>query len=251
MLTRLSLSQVIIHRIRVARQRRKDRAPEIAVLSLPCLIWRANGQPWEKIEGSDALPVSSQGETADPAPTSGSSASASAGPSGTTGVRDEEAGPSSLGGSVTTRPVAPPAATRSHAFLPPGRSYYSCDECAICLSDFVDGDKVRVLPCGHIFHRSEIDDWLVRIRKVCPICKRDVTVPIPPAPPGPVLNTPALSERHSESSAQSEDAELVDVAVAAPELETEEEHEQESEELAQPAPPASESTPLLPVNRQA
>lgn len=39
-------------------------------------------------------------------------------------------------------------------------------ECAICLSQFEVGDRVRVLPCGHIFHLQEVDEWLVRQRKV-------------------------------------------------------------------------------------
>jgi hypothetical protein len=39
-------------------------------------------------------------------------------------------------------------------------------ECAICLSQFDVGDRVRVFPCGHIFHLQEVDEWLIRQRKV-------------------------------------------------------------------------------------
>jgi len=47
-------------------------------------------------------------------------------------------------------------------------------DCPICLSDVVPGECVRCLPkCGHIFHRSCIDLWLVR-RADCPLCKQDV-----------------------------------------------------------------------------
>jgi hypothetical protein len=34
------------------------------------------------------------------------------------------------------------------------------DECTICLSTFRRGDVVRVLPCWHVFHIAEIDEWL-------------------------------------------------------------------------------------------
>ncbi|KZT61793.1 transferrin receptor ectodomain, apical domain-containing protein [Calocera cornea HHB12733] len=39
-------------------------------------------------------------------------------------------------------------------------------ECAICLSAFERGDRVRVLPCGHVFHIDEIDGWLVKQKKL-------------------------------------------------------------------------------------
>ena len=39
-------------------------------------------------------------------------------------------------------------------------------ECAICLSEFVKGDKVRVLPCHHIFHLHEVDEWLIQRKKL-------------------------------------------------------------------------------------
>ncbi|QRW00008.1 hypothetical protein RhiJN_28026 [Ceratobasidium sp. AG-Ba] len=55
-------------------------------------------------------------------------------------------------------------------------------ECAICLSSFARGDRVRVLPCSHIFHVEEVDGWLLNRRKVCPICKADVTHPVPRQP---------------------------------------------------------------------
>ncbi|KAL7008964.1 hypothetical protein EMMF5_001711 [Cystobasidiomycetes sp. EMM_F5] len=51
---------------------------------------------------------------------------------------------------------------------------FSQRECAICLSDFVNDDDVRLLPCGHLFHQSEIDSWLIKQRRWCPVCRCSV-----------------------------------------------------------------------------
>lgn len=49
-------------------------------------------------------------------------------------------------------------------------------ECPICLAEIEPGDSLRCLPnCGHKFHRSCIDLWLVR-RADCPLCKSKVEV---------------------------------------------------------------------------
>lgn len=210
----MTLVTIIIHRFRMIRQRRRERAPEIAVLNLPCLIWRGNGQPWEKVE--DAQMVGDQSGTKDSNTSQNILSRTSAqitsfwnrlrgeqrrqdmelGGNNEEGISSpsaDEAGPSTLPATssangtikpLKTVPVAPPAP-------PPDRTYYSCDECAICLSDFVDGDLVRVLPCGHVFHLPEIDSWLTRVKKFCPICKRDITVLPPPAPPIPGTNAAA------------------------------------------------------------
>jgi len=48
-------------------------------------------------------------------------------------------------------------------------------ECSICMEDFQPGENLRGLPgCGHSFHRSCIDLWLVRSAD-CPLCKTVVT----------------------------------------------------------------------------
>ncbi|KIS71344.1 uncharacterized protein UMAG_01244 [Mycosarcoma maydis] len=188
----MTVITIIVHRIRMVRQRRKERAPEPVVLGLPCLIWRGNGQPWEKVEGPDVDPGPGNGNASTPSATkSFASDDLEAGQVTETipllAEDENEAGPSqrahtsvkvpTFSETSSTRPAKPSSC------LPPDRTYFSTDECAICLCDFVDGDRVRVLPCGHIFHRQEVDDWLVRVKKLCPICKRDITVPIPPAPP--------------------------------------------------------------------
>ncbi|EOY04466.1 RING/U-box superfamily protein isoform 2 [Theobroma cacao] len=47
-------------------------------------------------------------------------------------------------------------------------------ECPICLGDFVDGEKVRVLPkCNHGFHVRCIDTWLVS-HSSCPNCRHSL-----------------------------------------------------------------------------
>jgi len=47
-------------------------------------------------------------------------------------------------------------------------------DCAICITALRPGETVRLLPaCGHAFHRSCVDLWLLR-RADCPLCKRSV-----------------------------------------------------------------------------
>uniref|UniRef100_A0A1J3HZX1 RING-type E3 ubiquitin transferase n=1 Tax=Noccaea caerulescens TaxID=107243 RepID=A0A1J3HZX1_NOCCA len=47
-------------------------------------------------------------------------------------------------------------------------------ECLVCLGEFVEGEKVRVLPkCNHGFHVKCIDTWLLS-RSSCPTCRQSV-----------------------------------------------------------------------------
>mmetsp|Transcript_67291 Transcript_67291/g.111419 ORF Transcript_67291/g.111419 Transcript_67291/m.111419 type:complete len:203 (-) Transcript_67291:30-638(-) len=51
----------------------------------------------------------------------------------------------------------------------------SCSaECAICLSDFQEGDQVSMLQCRHAFHAECVERWLQSCGR-CPVCRSDLS----------------------------------------------------------------------------
>lgn len=48
------------------------------------------------------------------------------------------------------------------------------DTCPICLEEFVEKEKLWILPCKHEFHISCIKSWLAERKHSCPMCKRMV-----------------------------------------------------------------------------
>lgn len=123
----LTFVTLLIHRVRLARAAQRDRAPEHLVKSFPWRVW--NGTAWEKHEGSLPQP-----------------------PLSSSAVDLESGGAQS---SSSHEAVGDP--------LP---WYESQEECIICLSEFAKGDRVRELPCHHIFHLDEIDNWLINRKKL-------------------------------------------------------------------------------------
>jgi len=48
-------------------------------------------------------------------------------------------------------------------------------ECSFCLCDFEEGDMVKTLPCFHMFHEKELNEWL-ESHTECPLCKNSVFI---------------------------------------------------------------------------
>ncbi|KAL2503781.1 RING-type domain-containing protein [Abeliophyllum distichum] len=48
------------------------------------------------------------------------------------------------------------------------------EECAICLSEFVEGEKGRELECKHMFHRHCVEKWLQEYKATCPLCRSSI-----------------------------------------------------------------------------
>jgi len=146
----LTLVTLLVHRFRASRAAQRDRAPEDVVKNLPWRVW--NGTRWEKSDGTPHVNSPSKtGDATNAVPKSDQT-------EGAGNVEDEELDRVEQGSSRIHLPW-----------------YTTQGECAICLEEFAVGDKVRVLPCEHVFHMNEIDDWLINRKKLCPVCKMDVT----------------------------------------------------------------------------
>ncbi|KAE8654495.1 hypothetical protein F3Y22_tig00117048pilonHSYRG00436 [Hibiscus syriacus] len=63
---------------------------------------------------------------------------------------------------------------RRHEKVDAAETVDAVEQCYICLAEYDDGDKIRVLPCQHEFHMSCVDKWLKEIHGVCPLCRGDV-----------------------------------------------------------------------------
>ncbi|KAK9029617.1 hypothetical protein V6N11_026727 [Hibiscus sabdariffa] len=63
---------------------------------------------------------------------------------------------------------------RSHTKVNAAECGDAVEQCHICLAEYEEGDKIRVLPCQHEFHMSCVDKWLKEIHGVCPLCRRNV-----------------------------------------------------------------------------
>ncbi|KAH9847950.1 hypothetical protein C2E23DRAFT_846383 [Lenzites betulinus] len=168
----LTFITLLIHRIRASRAAQRDRAPESVVHNLPWRVWTGKG--WEKHESPSGP------------------AEASSSPVEHDQSRDLERGPD-------TDTDTPSASTSHDVSLPPWVEQQV--ECAICLEMFALGDRVRVLPCYHLFHIAEIDEWLINKKKLCPICKADVTQPRRPLPVHAAHDEPSSPEPPESSDA--------------------------------------------------
>ncbi|XVE73351.1 hypothetical protein DITRI_Ditri11bG0110900 [Diplodiscus trichospermus] len=82
-------------------------------------------------------------------------------------------------------------------------------ECVVCLSEFEDDEKARVLPkCNHTFHVDCIDMWLYS-HSNCPLCRAPVQADIPVNPPKILEQTViAVAEAAGNSEPPREDIEM-------------------------------------------
>ena len=167
-----ALSAILLQNAREAVKRFRQRASVYTIKSLPCYRWHSNGT-WDRLlpsEVPDQEPKSYALWSMHLMDTAvlcikrmflrGSTEQESLIPD-TEGTIYETASHRQSGGAMSITNTSNPR-------------WYVQDDCPICLSNFEDGDRVRVLPCGHIFHQDEIDDWLTGTRRLCPTCKQDI-----------------------------------------------------------------------------
>ena len=74
---------------------------------------------------------------------------------------------------INTSASQPPAAAAA-TNTPASPTTFSDLTCSICTDDFVAGEALRALPCGHRFHPACVDPWLVDFSGVCPNCRVDL-----------------------------------------------------------------------------
>ncbi|GAA95299.1 uncharacterized protein L969DRAFT_92441 [Mixia osmundae IAM 14324] len=217
----LTLLTLGLHRVRVARRRRQDRAPKHAVESLPCILWSEHldddlekaereGLSTAEVLKSHATPTSWLARIGLRARTVLHDAKTYVLLRPTTAAHEDDASlqdasPEASGSS------APLQAVSAASLTPAARKrIFGQRECSICLCDFEVGEAVRVLPCGHLFHQVEVDPWLLQTKRVCPVCRTSITdVPRPTAAANAVL-VPVEESADSSRQTNNERTPLLD-----------------------------------------
>jgi len=65
------------------------------------------------------------------------------------------------------------------SLLPTEESFFENVSCCVCLEEYMDGEKLIILPCKHAFHSHCIIPWLTERQATCPLCKSFVTDGLP------------------------------------------------------------------------
>merc|ERR1712087_99063 len=55
------------------------------------------------------------------------------------------------------------------------------DSCPICLADFKEKTRIKLLPCDHGFHPECIEPWIRQHNDSCPMCRETVTDKLRPS----------------------------------------------------------------------
>jgi len=69
-------------------------------------------------------------------------------------------------------------------------------QCAVCLESFCPSDAVRKLHCGHVYHASCFENWILHGEKSCPM--RCSTVPVQAAAQVTKVENEVRGERAEE-----------------------------------------------------
>ena len=54
-----------------------------------------------------------------------------------------------------------------------------CDECSICLNPVRHTRSSKQLECGHLYHRSCVDQWISAGGDTCPVCRNQMRDVVP------------------------------------------------------------------------
>ncbi|PLW47452.1 hypothetical protein PCASD_04437 [Puccinia coronata f. sp. avenae] len=76
---------------------------------------------------------------------------------------------------LSLTPADPPLLVPRRPSRKPARGFGArehVEKCLICLDEYEDEEQVQIMACKHMFHKSCVDQWLVKCAASCPVCRR-------------------------------------------------------------------------------